>query len=187
VNSGEKLCLACGLCCDGTLFDNVQLGPRDDVKRAKALGLPVTVTRARTPVALFRQPCSALCADRTCRLYADRPVQCRTFECGVFKDAHTGRISFATALRWAKHARRRSDHIRRLLRELGDADEHRPLGDRFRRTQRRMEVGAIDEATAATFAKLGLAVHHFNLLAHDKFYTRAEALEPSGTDDSAPS
>lgn len=175
VNSAEKLCLACGLCCDGTLFDNVRLGPRDDAPALKALGLPVEVTRGRTPVTLFRQPCAALCADRTCRVYADRPGQCRAFECGVFKDAQAGRIAFAAALRSVKNARRKADTIRRLLRQLGDTDEHRSLGDRFRRTQRRLESGDPDAAAGAAFAELGLAVHQFNLLAHEKFHTRAEA------------
>ena len=174
VNSGEQLCLACGLCCDGTLFDNVQLGPGDDAKKVKALGLPVMVSRARTPVTFFRQPCTALCADRTCRLYADRPVQCRTFECGVFKDVQAGRITFADALRLVKQARRKADNIRRLLRKLGDTEEYRPLGDRFRRTQRRLESGIADEVAGGTFAELGLAVHQLNLLAHEKFYTKAE-------------
>ena len=32
MNLGENLCLACGLCCDGTLFDNVQLGLGEDAK-----------------------------------------------------------------------------------------------------------------------------------------------------------
>ncbi len=175
MNTGEQLCLACGLCCDGTLFDNVQLGPGDDAKKMKALGLPVTISRARTPVIFFRQPCTALCADRTCQVYADRPGQCRTFECGVFKDAQARRITFAAALRLVKQARRKADNIRRLLRQLGDTEEHRPLGDRFRRTQRRMESGAADAAAGATFAELGLAVHQLNLMAHEKFYTKAEA------------
>lgn len=172
VTPAEKLCLACGLCCDGTLFDNVRLGPSDDATKLKALGLPVTVSRAQTPIAFFRQPCSALCADRTCRLYADRPGQCRAFECGVFKAARAGRITAAAGLRSVKQARRRADHIRRLLRELGDSDEQRPLGERFRRMQRRMESGGADAAAAAVFAELGLAMHAFNLLAHEKFHTR---------------
>jgi hypothetical protein len=179
MNLGEKLCLACGLCCDGTLFDNVQLGAGDDAQKLKALGLPVAVTRGRTAITFFRQPCSALCADRTCRVYADRPGQCRAFECGVFKDALAGRIAEAAALRLVNKTRRKADNIRRLLRELGDTDETRSLGDRFRRTQRRMEAGGVDAEVGETFAELGVAVHQFNLLAHDKFYTRAEAGEGS--------
>jgi hypothetical protein len=175
VKPAEQLCLACGLCCDGTLFDNVRLGPGDDAQQLKALGLPISIPRTKTPVTFFRQPCAALCADRSCRLYADRPGQCRAFECGVFKDAQAGRIKPAAALRLVKQARQRADGIRLLLRQLGDTDEHRPLGERFRRTQRRMETGAVDEAAAHTFAELGLAVHAFNLMAHEKFYTKADA------------
>ena len=175
VNIGEDLCLACGLCCDGTLFDNVQLGPRDDAKHLRALGLPVAVTRGRAAVTFFRQPCAALCADRTCQVYADRPGQCRAFECGVFTAAQSGAISAADALREVRKARRAAEKIRRLLRRLGDIDEHRPLAERFRRTQRRMENGAADAEAGALFAELGLAVHRFNLLAHEKFHVRAEA------------
>ena len=175
MTSGEQLCLACGLCCDGVLFDNVQLGPGDDAKKLKALGLPISISRSTTPVARFRQPCMALCADRTCRLYTDRPLQCRSFECGVFKDAQAGRIEFAAALRLVKQARRRADNIRRLLRKLGDTDEHRSLSERFRRTKRRMESGIAEKTEGDVFAELGLAVHALNLLAHEKFYTKADA------------
>lgn len=174
MTSAEKLCLACGLCCDGTLFDNVRLGPDDDAKALKALGLPVSVSRAKAPVTLFRQPCAALCADRTCRVYAGRPGQCRAFECGVFKDVQADRIEAAAALRLVRKARRSADAIRRLLRELGDTEEDRSLNERFRRTKRRMESGLVDPSEADTFAALSLAVHAFGLLAHEKFYTKVE-------------
>ena len=175
MKSGEQLCLACGLCCDGALFGHVRLGADDDAKKLKALGLPVSVSRAQPPVARFRQPCAALCMDRTCRVYADRPAQCRSFECGVFKDAHAGRITFPAALRLVKQARHLADQVRRLLRKLGDTEEHRSLSERFHRTQRRMESGIADEAAGHTFAELGLAVHAFQLLAHEKFYTKVDA------------
>lgn len=175
VNLGEQLCTACGLCCDGTLFDLVKLEPGDDAAKLKALGLPVAVSRGKVPVTRFPQPCAALCKDRTCRLYADRPWQCRTFECGVFKDAKTGRISFAGALRQVKQARRRADNVRRLLRELGDTEEHRALGERFHRMSDRMEFGKADDAAKAKFADLSLEVHHFKLQALEKFYTKSDA------------
>ena len=174
MESAEELCLACGLCCDGSLFDTVKLEAGDDAKKLKALGLPISVTRAQTPLARFPQPCVALCADRTCRVYANRPVQCRIFECGVLKEARAGRIGIPTALRSIKQARRRADQIRRLLRQLGDTDERRPLGERFFRMQCRMEAETTDEATRNTFADLSLAVHRFKLLAHEKFYTQSE-------------
>jgi uncharacterized protein len=174
MTSGEQLCLSCGLCCDGTLFDGVQLEPGDDAKRLKSLGLPVATSRARIPVARFPQPCHALCGDRTCRLYADRPRQCRVFECGVFKDLRAGRIELPAAVRLTRQARRRAEKIRRLLRQLGDTDEFRPLGERFHRMQCHMESDSRDASALAVFADLSLAVHRLKLLAHDRFYTRAD-------------
>ncbi len=174
MESGEELCLACGLCCDGTLFHHVTLEPGDDAKRLKALGLPVVTSRAKTPATRFPQPCAGLCADRTCRLYADRPQQCRTFACGVFKDVQAGRLGLVPALKLVKEGREQSDHIRDLLRELGDTDEHRSLNERFRRTRKRMEEGFADEAEGDRFADLSLAMHHFGLLTHEKFYTKAK-------------
>ena len=144
MNSAEQLCLACGLCCDGALFDNVRLVAGDDAAKLRALGLPVAVSRAKVPVARFPQPCAALCADRTCRVYANRPSQCRSFECGVFKDLQAGRIDFAAALRLVKQARRQVNHVRRLLRELGDTEEQRSLNERFRRTKQRLEAGGAE-------------------------------------------
>jgi uncharacterized protein len=167
----EQLCLACGLCCDGTLFDNVRLGPGDDAEKLKTIGLPVVVARTKPPVTLFPQPCTALCADRTCQVYRDRPGQCRTFECRVFKDAQAGRITAAAARRLVKKARRQADNVRLLLRQLGDTDEARPLDERFHRTQKHLESGTPDQATAATFADLASAMHALNLLAHQKFHT----------------
>jgi Fe-S-cluster containining protein len=175
VTPGEQLCLACGLCCDGTLFHHVKLGPGDDAREFKALGLPVFVSRAKTPVTLFRQPCAALCADRSCRVYANRPSQCHAYECGVFKDVRAGRLEFAAALRLVKQARQRADKIRQLLRELGDTDEHRALNERFRRTKHRMEAGAVDEALLEKFAELSLAMHYLGLLTQEKFYTNDDA------------
>lgn len=169
----EKLCLACGLCCDGTLFGHVRIGPGDLPEKLKALGLPVAASRTKVPFVRSLQPCAALCADRTCRLYGDRPHQCRAFECGVFKAFRAGQIEFAAALRLVRRARRQADEVRRLLRELGDTAEHRALLGRFERMQQRMESGGADAAAAALFADLSLAMHTLDLLTHEKFYTKA--------------
>ena len=171
----EQLCGECGLCCDGTLFDLVKLEAGDDAAKLKALGLPVKVSRGKESVARFPQPCAALCKDRTCRIYADRPWQCRVFECGVFKDAKAGRITFAAALRLVTQARRRADKARRLLRELGDTDEQRGLGERFHRMSDRLEFGNADAAANAKFADLSLVVHRFKLQALNRFYTKTAA------------
>ena len=47
------------------------------------------------------------------------------------------------------------------------------LGDRFRRTQRRVEASGVDTALRETLAELGVGVPQIDLLAHYAFYTRA--------------
>jgi len=178
VESAEQLCQSCGLCCDGTLFDLVKLEATDDPGKLKSLGLPVKVSRGLAPVARFPQPCAALCADRSCRVYRDRPWQCRVFECGVLKDAKAGRITFDRGLQLVKTARRRADKIRNLLRALGDKDEHLGVGERFHRTSERLEAGGAGPEANAKYADLSLAVHRFKMQAHDRFYTQTD---PAGT------
>jgi len=173
VDSPKDLCVACGLCCDGTLYDFVRLEPADDALRLRQLGLPVNVSRGRTPVTRFPQPCAALCQDRTCRIYQERPSQCQEFECGVLKDAKAGQITYATGLGEVKKARRRADGVRQLLRELGDTDEHRALGERFHRTSERLEAGGIAEEVKTKYADLTQAVHHLKLQVAAKFYLRS--------------
>ena len=71
----DTLCTQCGLCCDGTLFADVELG-RAEAARLENMGLEVEVTDG----GLLSQPCAAL-KGRRCSIYAHRPKCCRTFEC----------------------------------------------------------------------------------------------------------
>jgi hypothetical protein len=58
---------------------------------------------------------------------------------------------------------------------MGDTEERRSLSERFRRTKWRMESSSADLAAADTSAELSMAVHSLNLLAHEKFYPKADA------------
>ena len=116
----ERLCLACGLCCNGVIFANVRLQPGDDAERLRSLGLPVQPPRSVRQPPLVSQPCAALDGCR-CRIYAERPQYCRHFECVLFKSVAAGRTQPAEALRIVGAARDRGDKVRRLLRALGDS------------------------------------------------------------------
>ena len=49
MNNVDQLCPNCGLCCDSTLFADVELRAGDDAKRLKQLGLTlVQKTRSET-------------------------------------------------------------------------------------------------------------------------------------------
>src|SRR4051812_25402442 len=107
---GEKLCLTCGLCCNGVIFADVQLQPGDDATRLEALGLSLknfpkqksaqTSISDSNAVSLkikFSQPCVAFDGCR-CRIYADRPKYCREFDCALLKCVNAGEVKTAGAL-----------------------------------------------------------------------------------------
>jgi uncharacterized protein len=163
----EQLCVACGLCCNGVLFKDVELQQGDAADRLKALGLPLERLRCK---ARFAQPCLALGDDCRCRIYADRPRRCREFECALFKEVQAGRVESAAALRTIRAALQRADKVQRLLQKLGDTDVQVALSLRFKRMHRRLEASPPDEDTAAMFADLSLALHDLNRLLQRDFF-----------------
>lgn len=171
-----KLCLACGLCCNGVIFADVKLQAGDDMERLRAVGLPLqkpggAENRPRTAVTKFKfdQPCAAHDGCH-CRIYPDRPLHCRSFECLLLKSVIAGKTAQGEALGLVSKARQRADKVRQFLRELGDREETLALSARFRRTRNRLERGGLDEATAELYGQLTLAVHELNLLISQAFY-----------------
>jgi hypothetical protein len=167
----ETICLACGLCCNGVLFKDVELQASDNAARLAAAGLPIKPPRAGSyGTTKFPQPCAALCGDNRCRIYAERPARCRQFECLLFQSVARGEVELSAALRTVRTAHRRATKVIDLLCQLGDETETLALSLRFQRTQRRLERDLPDEETAALYADLTLAVHDLNLLLREKFY-----------------
>ncbi len=164
-----KLCLACGLCCNGVIFADVKLQAGDDAGRLRSVGLPVSLPQSAHRAPRFTQPCAALDGCR-CRVYADRPKYCREFECVLLKSVKAGRTESDAALRVIRTARERAEKVQRLLRALGDKEEGVALGARFRRTARRLEEAELEDEIADRYAQLTLAVHDLNLLVGEAFY-----------------
>jgi Fe-S-cluster containining protein len=121
------LCPACGLCCNGVLFGDVELRRGDDPERLAAAGLELFAKGNRTA---FAQPCA--CFDGAlCRIYAGRPQRCRAFECAQIRRLNAGETSLAAARRAIRAARRHADEVRELVRQLGHTDESLPLNQRY--------------------------------------------------------
>ena len=161
----RKLCLSCGLCCNGVIFRDVKLRARDDVAVLQSYGLPILGQGSGR----LAQPCAALDGCR-CRVYANRPMYCQQFECGLFKGVVAGHVKLAAALRLVRNARRRVQQVGRLLRGLGDQDDQSPLKARFDRVVEQASHGLPDKKTAGRFGRLTLAMHELNLLLSDWFY-----------------
>jgi Fe-S-cluster containining protein len=128
MNNVEQLCPNCGLCCDSTLFADVELRAGEDAKRLRQLGLTL-VQKTKSKLA-FAQPCA--CFDgKLCGIYDNRPRQCRKFECGLLKRVDAGEMTSGAALKKISEAKILAGKVRRLLRSLGQNDERLALTKRY--------------------------------------------------------
>jgi Fe-S-cluster containining protein len=128
VNGVEQLCPNCGLCCDSTLFADVELRAGDDAKRLAKLGLTIE-QKPKTKLA-FAQSCA--CFDgKLCGIYADRPKRCRTFECGLLKRVQAGELHADAALKTIAKTKLQAEAVRGLLRQLGQNDERLAMTKRY--------------------------------------------------------
>jgi Fe-S-cluster containining protein len=124
----EQLCPNCGLCCDSTLFADVELRACDDAKQLAQLGLTIA-NKTRTKLA-FAQPCA--CFDgKLCGIYADRPTRCRTFECGLLKRVQAGELDADAALKTIARTKLQAEAVRGLLRQLGKSNERLAMTKRY--------------------------------------------------------
>lgn len=123
----DLLCTRCGLCCDGSLFADVELAGRREVARLEGLGL--VVEDGDGPGGLLEQPCAAL-VGRRCRIYANRPECCRTFECRLLQDVRRGHVSVESAERHITQALGLIQGAEVILVQLERHDPHLPLAER---------------------------------------------------------
>lgn len=123
----DVLCTRCGLCCDGTLFGDVELTGRREAARLEALGLDVDADDA--DVELLALPCAGLRGTR-CAVYADRPRCCRTFECRLLQDTRRGVVTQEAALARIVRTRRQVERVSALLGGTRADRGHLPLAER---------------------------------------------------------
>ncbi|MBK9138483.1 MAG: YkgJ family cysteine cluster protein [Verrucomicrobia bacterium] len=182
----SRLCLSCGLCCNGVLFAEVCLVRGDDPAVLRAAGLPIEPRRpprttpdpaaSEPPAQLLpwrlRQPCAALAPNRTCVVYQGRPARCRTFECALFQQVQADAARFASVRRRITATQRLVSRVNRLLVRLGESDVRKALFARIRTTRRRFERQIVEPETAAVYADLTLAAHQLRLALDRDFCAR---------------
>jgi hypothetical protein len=122
-----QLCPACGLCCNGVLFGDVELQRGDDAKLLTKLGVDLFRKGRKTA---FSQPCDCL-VNGLCRVYADRPKRCATFDCRLLKRVQANEISAPAALKKIAATKRHAAEVLHLVRQLGNTDESLPLNQRY--------------------------------------------------------
>jgi uncharacterized protein len=145
-NPVAQLCPQCGLCCNGVLFADVELRKGDDAQRLAEHGLSLEKKGRQRA---FVQPCA--CFDgKLCRIYAERPVRCRTFECGLLKGVQAGELGAEAALETIARAKSQVDKVHKLLRQTDSDDERLALSQRYERAM----SGPVDLSGGKTSAEL---------------------------------
>jgi hypothetical protein len=164
MSTAEKLCVSCGLCCNGVIFADVQLQRGDD-----AMGLRKSGLLKGNNAKKFSQPCAMHDGCR-CTIYKERPRYCREFECLLFQNVKEGRVTDTEATRVISDALKKAGRVRELLEELGDNDARVALSKRFQAMRRRIENGPASAEQIDIFGSLTMAVHDLNVVLSERFY-----------------
>ena len=106
----STLCLACGFCCDGTLFRFVGLDPGErETVAARSIGVGEKKHRD-----VMWLPCGKL-EGRCCTIYDARPQGCRRFVCTLGQRLVARELSFDDALGTVREMQARLERLRALL------------------------------------------------------------------------
>ncbi|MDE2597496.1 MAG: hypothetical protein KGL44_11520 [Sphingomonadales bacterium] len=150
----STLCVDCGLCCNGTLFDvaNIREDERDF---AASLGLKVTTGSDGTGAG-FALPCPHLCGA-ACTIYDQpRPSVCSAFFCRLAHALDDGETSLDAAQERVAKAKALLGAIKPLLREGEDIAAAR---DRWRRLKGQFSPGSNEAQLHAAMVALNLYLH----------------------------
>lgn len=145
--SDSDLCVKCGLCCSGALFD---FGPlsEDEAPGARDAGMDVIERDGKTA---FNLPCP--CLDGAfCTVYHQRPSTCRTYRCTLLRSLEAGMITFAEA----------EQRIEQGLKALADLEAQLPEGasasDARRWRREAGQAGAVDHLTVSPNVMIALGL-----------------------------
>jgi hypothetical protein len=90
MEDSESICLACELCCDGTVIGFVQLDSEEIPRVRKIMEI-----EEENGNGFFLQPCDHLCGG--CNIYTERPRQCASFKCGLLTSVEENKLEFDSA------------------------------------------------------------------------------------------
>lgn len=128
-DTATRLCTACGLCCDGTMFQIVKMQPGDRTSELARLGMRI---RSKCDEFHMEQPCPAL-KERCCTIYAQRPTRCRLFHCQQLRLIEAEETTEASALALIRQTQAQAQQVRELIERCGLREDGQPLIERFER------------------------------------------------------
>ena len=122
----DRLCAACGLCCNGVLFHSVLLQSGDSARALSALGLKI---KRKAGTQFFFQPCPAHREGR-CAIHARRPARCQQFRCRQLLRLTADPDAEASALEKIAAARDLVARVNALICQVAETNPNRSLAQR---------------------------------------------------------
>jgi hypothetical protein len=95
------VCVACGLCCDGTLFNRVEVSSKEK-DRLQDKGRFYTKSNGEIRM---RLGCQYLGTDGLCECYQKRPRKCRSYQCELLRSVEAGITPMPEAISIVQEAR----------------------------------------------------------------------------------
>jgi uncharacterized protein len=179
----QGLCVQCGLCCDGTIFERARVFPEDDLVQLEANGfILLTITERRG----FALPCHYQ-QGRVCTVYQQwRPTICHTFRCALLRRFDAGEISLIEARARIERAVALTERIQAQLPAQRE-HERKALKQRMAAWQQAQTAAGVD--VQRSFAPLLLDFVSLQRILDLHFRVKAENVEPqkeSADDMAAP-
>jgi len=92
-NNNQNICIHCGLCCDGTLFNHARIKETEPLETGYSFQTFTQKHRA------FKLPCSYL-KDKVCSIYDHRPYAvCESFRCKLLRSVISETVSYTDAIK----------------------------------------------------------------------------------------
>lgn len=106
--SDKPLCVACGLCCDGTLHGqtNVETNSKKAGKYKNS-----NINLSHTITTTFKQPCVEYNNKLGCKIYTQRPKTCSNYKCLLLRKVGNKKINKDKALKVIKVAQNSRDTL----------------------------------------------------------------------------
>ncbi len=164
-NVASRLCAACGMCCDGTMFQIVRMQPGEVPAELGKLGLKI---RCRNGEYFMEQPCSALRENR-CTVYERRPVRCRLFNCQQLGRVERGGTTESEAMTMIVETRALVERVRGLIEQCGLREDGQALPERHERVMSTPVNAALEPEMVTARENLEAAMRQLRLQLNREF------------------
>ena len=119
----QAICVTCGFCCDGTLFNKAVLNPGEQGSLPAEMEAAYYKTEASE---YFRQPCAYF--DGKCNIYDQKKAHiCSAFRCKLLKDLAKNKLTQTEALGIVQNAMTLRAEVGELFKAVSDALEMPPF------------------------------------------------------------